>query len=105
MTQLPAHRRKGVIMFRATEAQLSEALTTAKKLSRHYSVKFPEVDYDEFYSISLIAIAEALRTYRKKGTLNYWCARYIYSRFYDYLRKEKKKNCLLLRIPIWRPET
>ncbi len=99
-------------MFRATDQQLQEILTTARKLSRHYSTKFPEVDYDEFYSIAQVAIAEALKTYRpRKGTLNLWTSQYIYARFHDYCTRQYKKQkqiivkVEILRMSIQRPET
>jgi len=87
-------------MFRASPQQVKDSLETARKLSRHYSCKFPEVDYDEFYSISQVAIAQALKTYKPaKGKLHTWVSHYIYSRFHDYLTREyKKQKNILIKI-------
>jgi hypothetical protein len=98
-------------MFRATDQQLQSLLITAQKLSHYHHIKFPDIDYDEFYSISQVAIAEALKTYKPtKGKLNLWVRAYLYARFNKYLiRQYKKQKDILnklrvLGISIQRPE-
>lgn len=83
-----------------TEQQIQSTLSTAIKLSYYYAKKFPDVGFDEFYSISLVAIAEGLITYNKrKGTISSWISHYIYARFHTYLiRKYKKQKKLLEKI-------
>ena len=78
---------------------VQEALIISGKLSSHYSKKFPFVDFDEFFSISMVAISQALKTYKKeKGSFDNWCSHYIYSRFNNFLLKEKRKHILIRKL-------
>jgi len=44
----------------------------------------------------MVAITQALKTYKKdKGNFNIWCANYIYSRFNNFLLKEKRKQQMM----------
>jgi len=78
---------------------VQEAISIAEKLSHHYSKKFPDVDFSEFYSVSMIAITQALRTFnKKKGSFDFWCSFYIYGRFHNLLLKEKRKQDMIKRL-------
>ena len=80
-----------------TDLQLQTLIFSAQKLSNHYHQKFPCVETDEFFSIALVAIAEALRSYQKnKGTLHSWTSHYIYARFHNFLVRKYKKQQMIL---------
>lgn len=82
-------------MFRASPQQVKGSLSTAEKLSGYYATKYPEIGYDEFYSIALEAIAKACEKYNpKKGELLPRVRTYIYHRFHDYLEKNNRSISL-----------
>ena len=78
-------------MYRASQEQLQSLLVTAEKLSRHYSKKYPDIDYQEFYSISQVAITKALQRYNpRKGKLLPRVKIFIYERFNQYAKNQFK---------------
>lgn len=79
-----------------TDEQLQFLIFTAKRLSYHYHRKFPNIDFDEFFSIAQVAIAEALKSYKKnKGTLHSWVSHYIYARFHNYITRNYKRKVII----------
>lgn len=81
--------------FIPTQKDLQNILSLCRKLSLRFTKIFPDISPDEFFSVSLVAVGEGLKTYNsEKGDLKYWISLYVCSRFIDFLRKEKKKKLL-----------
>ena len=82
-------------MFRASDSELQALLIDAEKLSHHYAKKYPDIGYDEFYSIAQVAIAKAIPMFDpQRGTLGRRCLKFTCQFFHKHIKKQRRVCCI-----------